>query len=73
MTLHLLVAEAIKTQAIPICEIAQSMAKINGFQGVSGTVTFDAQHNPVKSAVIIEHKDGAQTFRTKSILDKIHN
>lgn len=46
-------------------KIAQSMAKINGFQGVSGTVTFDAQHNPVKSAVIIEHKDGAQTFRTK--------
>lgn len=67
----LLVAEAIKNagDTDPV-KIAQSMAKINGFQGVSGTVTFDAQHNPVKSAVIIEHKDGAQTFRTKSILDK---
>ena len=62
----LLVAEAIKNagDTDPV-KIAQSMAKINGFQGVSGTVTFDAQHNPVKSAVIIEHKDGAQTFRTK--------
>ena len=56
----LLVAEAIKNagDTDPV-KIAQSMAKINGFQGVSGTVTFDAQHNPVKSAVIIEHKDGA--------------
>ena len=61
----LLVAEAIKNagDTDPV-KIAQSMAKINGFQGVSGTVTFDAQHNPVKSAVIIEHKDGAQTFWT---------
>ena len=62
----LLVAEAIKNagDTDPV-KIAQSMAKINGFQGVSGTVTFDAQHNPVKSAVIIEHKDGKQTFKTK--------
>lgn len=62
----LLVAEAIKNagDADPV-KVAQAMAKINGFQGVSGTVTFDAQHNPVKSAVIIEHIDGAQTFRTK--------
>ena len=39
----LLVAEAIKNagDTDPV-KIAQSMAKINGFQGVSGTVTFDA-------------------------------
>jgi branched-chain amino acid transport system substrate-binding protein len=41
------------------------MAKISGFQGVSGELTFDAQHNPIKSAIIIEHKDGKQTFKTK--------
>ena len=46
-------------------KINEALAKINGFQGVSGTVTFNEQHNPVKSAVIIEHKDGKQTFKTK--------
>ena len=39
--------------------------KIKGFKGVSGEVTFNEQHNPIKSAVIIEHKDGKQTFKTK--------
>jgi branched-chain amino acid transport system substrate-binding protein len=46
-------------------KIAAAMAKISGFQGVSGELTFDAQHNPIKSAIIIEHKDGKQTFKTK--------
>ena len=46
-------------------KINEAMAKISGFNGVSGSVTFDAQHNPVKSAVILEYKDGAQTLITK--------
>ena len=46
-------------------KINEALAKISGFQGVSGTVTFNEQHNPVKSAVIIENKDGKQTFKTK--------
>lgn len=62
----LLIAKAIEDckSADPV-KIAAAMAKISGFKGVSGEVTFDEQHNPVKSAVIIEHKDGAQTFKTK--------
>ncbi len=32
------------------------------FQGVTGVLTFDAQHNPVKSAVIVQVKDGKKTF-----------
>jgi branched-chain amino acid transport system substrate-binding protein len=31
-------------------------------QAVSGTVTFDAQHNPIKGAVIIKVKGGKKTF-----------
>ena len=62
----LLVAKAIEDagSADP-AKIAEAMAKIKGFKGVSGEVTFNEQHNPIKSAEIIEHKDGKQTFKTK--------
>ena len=46
-------------------KVAQAMAKIKDLQGVSGAITFDDKHNPIKSAVIIEHVDGKQTFKTK--------
>lgn len=62
----LLVAEAIKNAgSTEPAKISEAMAKINGFSGVSGSVTFDDKHNPVKSAVILEYKDGAQTLKTK--------
>lgn len=62
----LLVAEAIKNAgSTEPAKISEAMAKINGFSGVSGSVTFDAKHNPVKSAVILEYKDGAQSLKTK--------
>jgi branched-chain amino acid transport system substrate-binding protein len=32
------------------------------FEAVSGTITFDAQHNPIKPAVVISVKDGKKTF-----------
>lgn len=32
------------------------------FDAVSGTITFDAQHNPIKSAVVIQVKDGKKTW-----------
>ena len=46
-------------------KVAEAMAKIKDLQGVSGALTFDDKHNPIKSAVIIEHVDGKQTFKTK--------
>lgn len=62
----LLVAEAIKNaSSTEPAKISEAMAKINGFSGVSGSVTFDDKHNPVKSAVILEYKDGAQSLKTK--------
>lgn len=62
----LLVARAIEDagSAEP-AKIAAAMAKISAFKGVSGEVVFNEQHNPIKSAVIIEYKDGIQTFKTK--------
>lgn len=62
----LLVAEAVKNAgSTDTVKINEALGKIDGFAGVSGSVTFDEQHNPIKSAVIIEYKDGAQSFRTK--------
>ena len=62
----LLVAEAIKNAgSTEPAKISEAMAKINGFIVVSGSVTFDDKLNPVKSAVILEYKDGAQSLKTK--------
>lgn len=61
-----LVVNAIKeANSADPAKIAEAMAKTSGFKGVSGDVVFDESHNPVKSAVIIEHVDGKQTFKTK--------
>ena len=62
----LLIAKSIEDAkgADPV-KMAEAMAKIKGFQGVSGEVTFDEFHNPVKSAFILEHKEGKQTFKAK--------
>ena len=62
----LLIAKSIEDAkgADPV-KMAEAMAKIKGFKGVSGDVTFDEFHNPVKSAFILEHKDGKQTFKAK--------
>jgi len=41
--------------------VAAAMEGLN-YEAVSGQVTFDAQHNPVKSAVVLQVKDGAIKF-----------
>lgn len=62
----LLVAKAIEDAKGPDpVKMAEAMAKIKGLKGVAGETTFDAQHNPIKTAVIIEYKDGAQVFKGK--------
>jgi branched-chain amino acid transport system substrate-binding protein len=38
-------------------KVAEAMAGIS-WEGVSGTITFNEQHNPVKAAVILQVKDG---------------
>ncbi len=52
-------------QSADPAKVAAAMAKIKDLQGVTGATTFDDKHNPIKSAVIIEHVDGKQTFKTK--------
>lgn len=46
-------------------KITDALANIKDFQGVTGKMTIDGQHNPVKAGVIIEFKDGSQTVNTR--------
>lgn len=41
--------------------VAKAMEALK-FDAVSGTITFDPQHNPIKSAVIIQVKDGKKQW-----------
>ncbi len=62
----IMVIEAMKkaNSADPV-KIKDELAKTKKFAAVSGQISFNATHDPVKSAVIIEMKDGKQTFREK--------
>lgn len=42
-------------------KVAAALEKIS-WEGVSGQITFDAQHNPIKAAVILQVKDGKVTY-----------
>jgi len=44
-------------------KVKDALEKIK-FNGVSGVITFDPNHNPIKSAVILAVKDGAVKFET---------
>ncbi|MDF2566733.1 MAG: ethanolamine utilization protein EutJ [Oscillospiraceae bacterium] len=60
------VVAAIKTAGgTDTAKIQQALANTKDFDAVTGKFTIDAQHNPVKSTVVIECKNGEQTFRTK--------
>lgn len=59
-------ADAIKRagSADPV-KIKDALAQTKDLQLVSGTLTLNENHDPIKSAVILEYKDGQQQFRTK--------
>ncbi len=46
-------------------KIQEALAATKNLQVATGVLTLDDKHNPVKSAVIIEMKDGKQTFKEK--------
>ena len=47
-------------------KIKDALANIKDFDGITGKISIDpATHNPVKSAVVIELKDGVQTFSAR--------
>ncbi|WHY77542.1 ABC transporter substrate-binding protein [Neobacillus sp. WH10] len=46
-------------------KIQKALAETDGLELVTGKMKLDKNHNPIKSAVILEYKDGEQTFKTK--------
>lgn len=46
-------------------KIRDELAKTKDYAAVSGLISLNATHDAVKSAVIVEFKDGKQTFREK--------
>jgi branched-chain amino acid transport system substrate-binding protein len=46
-------------------KIQKALAETNGLDLVTGKMKLDDKHNPIKSAVILEYKNGEQTFKTK--------
>ncbi|GBG56764.1 ethanolamine utilization protein EutJ [Sporomusaceae bacterium FL31] len=46
-------------------KIREALEQTKNLQVSTGIITLDANHNPVKSAVVIEMKDGKQVFKEK--------
>ncbi|EKN69237.1 extracellular ligand-binding receptor [Neobacillus bataviensis LMG 21833] len=60
------IADAIKRAgSSDSTKIQKALAETNGLELVTGKLKLDKNHNPIKSAVILEFKDGEQTFKSK--------
>jgi branched-chain amino acid transport system substrate-binding protein len=61
-----LLADAIeRAGGVDATKIKDALAETKDLSLVTGTVTVDENHNPVKSATVLEYKDGKQVFNTK--------
>ncbi|MFC4411735.1 ABC transporter substrate-binding protein [Chungangia koreensis] len=61
-----LLADAIERAGEADAEkVRDALEQTKDFKLVTGTVTIDENHNPVKSATILEYKDGKQEFNSK--------
>jgi len=58
---NLLIAAVEKAGTDDPTKVAEAMAAIK-WEAVSGTITFDAQHNPIKSAAVIGVANGKKAF-----------
>ena len=62
----MIVADAIKrANTTDAAKVKEAMEQTKNLQVSTGIVTMDSNHNPIKSAVVIEMKDGKQTFKEK--------
>lgn len=65
----LILADAIKRAGTTDgTKLAAAIAGTKDLSVASGKLTYDADHNPITSAIIIELKDGVQTFKEKITL-----
>jgi ABC-type branched-chain amino acid transport systems, periplasmic component len=59
-------ADALKRAgAVDSAKLKDALASTKAFSGITGKMSVDDKHNPVKSITILEFKDGDQTFVKK--------
>jgi len=62
----LMVIDAIKrANSTDPVKVRDALEQTKDLQVVTGVITLDASHNPIKSGVVIEMKDGKQAFKEK--------
>lgn len=64
-SVYLLVDAIKRAGSLDSENIKDALAETKDLQLVTGVVTIDKKHNPIKSATILEYVDGEQTFKTK--------
>ncbi|MCL6570613.1 MAG: ABC transporter substrate-binding protein [Bacillus sp. (in: Bacteria)] len=61
-----LLADAIKRAgSTDTAKIKVALEKTKDLSLITGVITIDKNHNPIKSATVLEYKDGKQVFNTK--------
>lgn len=61
-----MLVQAIKNEnSAEPAKIIDGLSKLKDYKGITGMITINEQHNPVKQAVIIELKNGQQNFVEK--------
>lgn len=62
----LMVIDAIKrANSTDPAKVRDALEQTKDLQVVTGIITLDGDHNPIKSGVVIEMKDGKQIFKEK--------
>jgi branched-chain amino acid transport system substrate-binding protein len=64
-TVYLLVDAIKRAGSTDSTKIKDALAKTTDLSLVTGVVSIDKNHHPIKSAIVLEYKDGKQVFFTK--------
>lgn len=64
-TVYLLADAIERAGGTDTAKIKEELEKTKDLSRITGTITIDKDHNPIKSATVLEYKDGKQVFNTK--------
>jgi branched-chain amino acid transport system substrate-binding protein len=64
-TVYLLADAIERAGGTDTTKIKEALEKTKDLSRITGKITIDKNHNPIKSATVLEYKDGKQVFNTK--------
>ncbi|MFL6517538.1 MAG: ABC transporter substrate-binding protein, partial [Bacillus sp. (in: firmicutes)] len=64
-TVYLLADAIERAGGTDTTKIKEALEKTKDLSRITGKITIDKDHNPIKSATVLEYKDGKQVFNTK--------